>query len=174
MVAIVLVTPLNKPKGFSQGRKSLLGLEVFKNVDFLIYTAGAFLVFWGLFGPFNFLPTFALQDSGTANVALYTVSILNAASIPGRIVPSYFSDSWGRLSTMTVMSWIASISVMIIWLPINFYHSLAGIIIFAIVFGFSSGAFVGLMTASLVDVCGGHVQNLGAILGTYFSIVAFA
>ncbi|MCJ1381497.1 hypothetical protein MMC17_004608 [Xylographa soralifera] len=173
-IAIPLVTPLNKPKGWAKGRRSFLGMVAFKEMDFCIYVAGAFLFFWGLFGPFNFLPAFASQDAATSGVALYTVSILNAASIPGRIIPSYFSDRLGHLATMTIMGYVAGISVLAIWLPISYHHSLAGLIIFALVFGFSSGAFVSLMTASLVDICGGHVHNLGMMLGTYFCTISFA
>jgi MFS transporter, MCT family, solute carrier family 16 (monocarboxylic acid transporters), member 10 len=55
-----------------------------------------------------------------------------------------------------------------------FSPSLPLLISFALLFGFTSGAVVSLMTASLVDVAGGHVHNLGTILGTYFSTIAFA
>lgn len=72
------------------------------------------------------------------------------------------------------MSYLAAIAILVIWLPINARPSLAGLIIFALTFGFSSGAFVSLMTPCLVDICGGHTHDLGAMLGTFMSIIAFA
>ncbi|MCJ1468034.1 hypothetical protein MMC07_006660 [Pseudocyphellaria aurata] len=171
--ANLLVFSPNKPKGWG-AKRSLIRFSVFKNPDFVIYVAGAFFFFWGLFGPFNFLPSFAAKSQDTAYVALYAVSILNASSIPGRIVPSHLSDRYGHLATMTVMSYLAAISILVIWLPINARPSLAGLIIFALTFGFSSGAFVSLMTPCLVDICGGHTHDLGAMLGTFMSIIAFA
>jgi MCP family monocarboxylic acid transporter-like MFS transporter 10 len=60
------------------------------------------------------------------------------------------------------------------WLPIEFHHSLGGLVVFALFFGFFSGAFVSLITPCLVEVAGGHTHDLGAMLGTYFAIVAIA
>jgi MCP family monocarboxylic acid transporter-like MFS transporter 10 len=60
------------------------------------------------------------------------------------------------------------------WLPIEFHHSLGGLVVFTLFFGFFSGAFVSLITPCLVEVAGGHTHDLGAMLGTYFAIVAIA
>ena len=75
---------------------------------------------------------------------------------------------------MTTMSFVAAITVFVIWLPINYYPSEAGLIIFGLVFGLSSGAFVSLMTPGLIAVSGGDTSKLGLMLGTFMSIIAFA
>lgn len=68
----------------------------------------------------------------------------------------------------------ASLCVVLIWLPINYHTSLPGVIIFAILFGFTSGAFVSLMTPALIEVAGGHTDDLGVMLGTFFAIISIA
>ena len=94
--------------------------------------------------------------------------------MPGRIVPNLFSDRVGNLKSLTIAAATAGVTVLVIWLPISYYKSLAGLIIFCIAFGFTSGAFVSLMTPALIEVAGGHTHDLGVMLGTYFAIVSIA
>lgn len=98
----------------------------------------------------------------------------SAASIFGRIVPAHFADRYGYLKVMTIMAYLTAICVFVIWLPISFHHSVAGIIIFSIFFGFTSGAFVSLLTPCMVELCGGKIGDLGVMLGTFMGINSFA
>jgi MCP family monocarboxylic acid transporter-like MFS transporter 10 len=75
LIANILVVPPMKPKGWA-GRRTLLSVAVFKKPAYLFFVGGSFLFFWGLFGPFNYLPLFAQQASVTYSVAPYAVSIL--------------------------------------------------------------------------------------------------
>ncbi|KAK4241527.1 hypothetical protein C8A03DRAFT_30249 [Achaetomium macrosporum] len=173
-IAIILVSSPLPPKGLA-GRRSLISLAPFKRPTFLLFVSGCFFVYWGLFGPFDYLPLFASGDSATASIALYTVSIINAASIPGRILPNMYSDRVGSsLGAISACSLLAAVSTLIIWLPINYHESLGGLIVYVLVFGFSSGAFVSLMTPALIEVAGGHSHEFGAMLGSFFAVVAVA
>ncbi|KAK7413974.1 hypothetical protein QQX98_007157 [Neonectria punicea] len=173
VVANLLVTTARPPKGLA-GRRELISLATLKKPTYLLFAAGSFMFFWGLFGPFNYLPLFADNNTSTTSVALYTVSIVNAASIPGRIVPNMFSDRVGNLKFLTMMAAASGITILVIWLPINYKNSLGGLIIFAIFFGFTSGAYVSLMTPALIEVAGGHTNDFGVMLGTYFAIISIA
>ncbi|KAL2165668.1 hypothetical protein VTG60DRAFT_4051 [Thermothelomyces hinnuleus] len=173
-VANFLVTSPVPPKGLA-GRRTLISLKPFKMSTYLLFVSGSFLFYWGLFGPFDYLPLFAEGDESTKRIALYTVSIVNAASIPGRILPNMYSDRVGSsLRTISLCALLAGTSVLVIWLPINYRHSLSGLIIFAVAFGVTSGAFVSLMTPAMIEVAGGHTTNLGAMVGTFFAIIAIA
>ncbi|KAI9723330.1 MAG: hypothetical protein M1812_001213 [Candelaria pacifica] len=174
LVATGLVTPPMKPKGWANGKRRIAGLAVFRSQTFLLYVLGAFLFFWGLFAPFDYLPLFALSGHTTSSISPYIVSIVNAGSIPGRIIPSYLSDRLGHLAVMTVMAYASAALTLAIWLPINYHPSVAGIVIYALVFGCASGAFVSLMTPCLIDLCHGDTANLGLMLGSFMSIIAFA
>jgi hypothetical protein len=43
MLAIFLISSPMKPKGWTAGKKSLVGLKVFKKKPFLLYTLGGFM-----------------------------------------------------------------------------------------------------------------------------------
>ncbi|KAF7562117.1 hypothetical protein G7046_g2024 [Stylonectria norvegica] len=172
LIANLLVTTARPAKGLA-GRRSLMSVATFKKPTYVLFAAGSFLFFWGLFGPFNYLPLFA-DDASTKFIALYTVSIVNAASIPGRIIPNFFSDRVGNLKSLTLMAFATGVTVLVIWVPINYHKSLAGLVIFALFFGFTSGAYVSLMTPALIEVAGGHTDDLGVMLGTYFAIISIA
>ena len=74
-VANLLVSSPVAPKGLA-GRRSLISFSTFKKPTYLLFVSGSFLFFWGLFGPFDYLPLFASANPSTAPIALYTVAIL--------------------------------------------------------------------------------------------------
>ena len=74
-IANVLVSNPVAPKGLA-GRRSLISFATFKKPTYLLFVSGSFLFFWGLFGPFDYLPLFSSANPSTAPVALYTVAIL--------------------------------------------------------------------------------------------------
>ncbi|ORX94549.1 major facilitator superfamily domain-containing protein [Clohesyomyces aquaticus] len=172
-IANILVVPPMQPKGWA-GRRTLLSVNVFKKPSYLFFVGGSFMFFWGLFGPFNYLPLFAEQAKETYKLAPYSVSILNAASIFGRIFPPLYSDRVGHLRVITMCAFLSGFAVLVMWLPIDLHHSLGGLVFFALFFGFFSGAFVSLITPCVVEVAGGHTHDLGAMVGTYFAIAAVA
>jgi hypothetical protein len=52
-----------------------------------------------------------------------------------------------------------------LWLPFNYYNSHAGIIVFALAYGFSSGAFVSLLMPCVAKA--GSIDTLGRRFGTF-------
>lgn len=74
-IANVLVVPPMKRRGWA-ARRSILSVAVFKKPSYLFFVGGSFLFFWGLFGPFNYLPLFAEQTQETYYIGSYAVSIL--------------------------------------------------------------------------------------------------
>ncbi|KAI1180838.1 major facilitator superfamily domain-containing protein [Nemania sp. FL0916] len=172
-IACLIVSPAIPPKGLA-GRRSLISLAGFKKPVYLVFVSAAFLFAWGLFIPFGYLPLFATSTPSTSKIGLYTVSILNAASTLGRIFPNMLSDRVGSIKTITVMALLSGITVIVIWIPINYQKSLGGLIVFALAYGFTSGAFVSLLTPALIEVVGGPTSDLGAKIGTLFAIIAIA
>jgi len=75
---------------------------------------------------------------------------------------------------MSIMAFLTSLTVLVIWLPVNFFEDLAGVMVFTILYGFTSGAFVSLMTPSLIQLCNGQIGDLGIMLGTFMAINSFA
>ncbi|KAF2115917.1 major facilitator superfamily domain-containing protein [Lophiotrema nucula] len=145
-------------------------LAMFKQKQFAVYTIGSFLVMWGLWAPFNFISSMALTRSNfSPTLALYLISIINATSVPGRILPPYMGDRLGHYNVITICSLFTGGSILALWLPFNYHPSHAGIIVFALVYGFASGAFVSLLMPCAAKT--GTLETLGVRFGTFQTII---
>ncbi|KAL1969218.1 hypothetical protein VTN77DRAFT_472 [Rasamsonia byssochlamydoides] len=65
----------------------------------------------------------------------------NLISFFGRTVPNYIADKVGRFNVMILMTLLSTIFVLALWLP---GRGAGAIITFAVLFGISSGAGIGL------------------------------
>lgn len=70
---------------------------------------------------------------------------------------------------MIVMSYFSCITVLALWLPA---HSNAAIIVFCILYGFGSGAFIGMGPALVAQIS--DVRQIGSRTGTLFFVISFA
>jgi len=102
-------------------------------------------------------------------LAQYLLAMLNAASIFGRILPGIAADKLGRFNTMIVTCALSSIIVLAIWLPAR---GNAPIIVFAVFYGFTSGAFVSLGPALIAQIS--PIREIGVRNGTFFLFVSIA
>lgn len=97
---------------------------------------------------------------------------MNAASVPGRIIPAYLGDKYGHFNVFTLCSVATGISILALWLPFNYHPSHAGIIVFAIVFGFVSGAVVSLVMPCVAKT--GTLDTIGQRFGTFQTVLGVA
>ncbi|KAJ5670773.1 uncharacterized protein N7477_006136 [Penicillium maclennaniae] len=123
-----------------QARK-LIYPSAFKESPFIVLSLALFFSFIGLYFPFFYLPTFFTSYlHSNDNIAFYSVAILNAASVFGRITPGLLADRIGSINTIVPVSLIASI-LAFAWIGIK---NEAGSIVFSIIYGYASGAIVSL------------------------------
>lgn len=94
----------------------------------------------------------------------------SAASIPGRILPPHLGDRIGHFNVLTVSGLMTGVSILALWLPFNYHTSQAGIIVFALVYGFVSGAFVCLLMPCVAK--SGSLDTLGQRFGTFQTVIA--
>jgi hypothetical protein len=87
----------------------------------------------------------ALDNGVSSNLTSYSLTILNAASIFGRIIPNWLADTYGPLTILTPNCYISGV---LIFLFIPMCKSAGGLIAFCILFGWSSGAYVSMMPGS--------------------------
>ncbi|KIN01011.1 hypothetical protein OIDMADRAFT_122536 [Oidiodendron maius Zn] len=132
----------------------------------LICVAG-FMFFFGTFLPFNFVILQAQQDGMSTSLSLYLLSILNAASIFGRILPGMIADRIGRFNVMIITTAFSAIIVLALWLP---SRGNAPIIVFCVLYGFSSGAFVSLGPSLIAQIS--PIREIGVRNGTFFFFVS--
>lgn len=143
--------------------------SAFKNLVFLAIIGAVFLTMLGLFTPLFYLPTYAVDHGMSTLLASYLLSILNGASFIGRVVPGILADKLGPLNMM----FLAALGTGILILVWQVITSNAGIIVFAVLYGFFSGAIVSLMTFALAT-CAPNPQDIGTYLGMGMALVSFA
>ncbi|GAA6020788.1 hypothetical protein JCM11491_004651 [Sporobolomyces phaffii] len=127
----------------------IVDFGVFKDLPFTVYTFGAATVWLGLYLPIFYNEQYAGFHGVDKDIAFYSLSILNAASLFGRTIPNYFADSYGAL---TVLAPSCTISGFLIFAWIGLLKTKAGTIVFCLVFGFFQGAFVSMLPASVASL----------------------
>lgn len=94
-----------------------------------------FMVYFGLFAPIFYLPSFAAEAGFPTTLAFYTASIVNGASFLGRILPGFVADRYGKFNCIIIAT-ISSGVVILCWTKAT---SVAGLVIWSAAYGFASG-----------------------------------
>ncbi|TEY71489.1 hypothetical protein BOTCAL_0092g00230 [Botryotinia calthae] len=140
-----------------------------RNPVLILLALGLFLVYFGLFTPFFYIEPWALSLRLDSNFAFCTVSIVNAASLFGRIIPGLLADRLGCYNIAVV----AAISSGLVCTCMIKATSVAGITMFSLAYGFASGAIIslkGVCAAKLVpptqfEIAMGSVMTFLSIPG---------
>lgn len=146
--------------------RPLVDKSALKELPFLIFCVGLFFSFVGLYFPFFYLPTyFTTFLHSDNNIAFYVIAILNGASVFGRIAPGILADHIGSLNTIVPIGFIAA-ALAFAWIGIR---NEAGTIVFAILYGFASGAIVSLPATILARLTS-NMSILGTRMGMCFTL----
>ncbi|KAF5499051.1 MFS transporter asaE [Colletotrichum fructicola] len=143
-------------------------LDGFRQPAFAITIFGLFLFFWGMFLPFNFVILQARAQGMDENLVIYLLPIMNAVSILGRIIPGIVADKMGRYNVMILITFISALFCLALWIP---GKSNAAIIVFLVIFGFSSGGFISLAPALIAQIS--DIRQIGIRTGTAFAVQSF-
>ena len=142
-------------------------LAAFKEKAYITLVIAIFLIMLGLFTPFFYLPTYAIERGMSTQLASYLVSILNGASFFGRVIPGIMADKVGRLN----MQMAASVSSGILIFCLQKMETNGTIIVFAALYGFTSGAIVSLMSVNLAQIPK-NPSDIGTYMGQGMAVVA--
>ncbi len=134
-------------------------LSIVQNRNFWVFAFIWFLFAACLFLIFTHLVPH-VTDIGFSPIEAATVlSLLGAASIPGRLLIGIASDRIGRKIAFMVSTLLQAVAIAwLIWA-----QSLSGLYVFALVYGFFSSGF-GCSGAALISDTFG-VKNIGTVLG---------
>ncbi|KFY17500.1 hypothetical protein V492_00628 [Pseudogymnoascus sp. VKM F-4246] len=121
--------------------RALIDWSAFVDMPFIVFTLGLLFAFIGN-SVLIFYVSFYPQDSGFTDQSLsfYMVSIFNAGSVLGRIVPNALSDRIGVFNTMAPTTLLLGVTIYCMRGVLN----AAGMIVLSIVTGFLSGVVVAL------------------------------
>ena len=143
--------------------------EAFKNPVYNAIIGSVFLMMIGVFTPFFYLPTYAVQHGMSKELAANLSAILNGASFLGRVGPGILADKIGSLNMMMASGLCTGILVFC-W---QYMTTNAAIIAFSALYGFFSGAIISLMSFSLMSVTK-NPQNIGTYMGMGMAVVSLA
>ena len=142
-------------------RRKLIQLAAWKEPPYVLFTIGLTLGFMGSYIPFYYISDYAADKTNASErLAFYFVPIMNSASVFGRIIPNILADRLGAINTLTPCAFVCALLVLA-WIGIK---NVAGLIVFALLYGFFVGTYVSLSTpavAALTD----DVKVLGTRLG---------
>lgn len=110
-------------------------VAILKNPTYLMLCAGLCLATFGLFSPFFFIPTYAVAQGLSVSLSFYLISMLNGASLVGRVSTGYLADRYGNFNLAFLMVGLSGIIAMC-WTQAT---SKAGIIVFTLAYGYTSG-----------------------------------
>lgn len=151
-------------------RRALVQLSAFKETQYNLVCLGLFLGFLGFYNFLIYVQPWAIQ-TGVVNAKLgfYLVSILNAASTFGRIAPNLVADYTGPINILTPAAAFTALMAFC-WIAV---HSVSGIIILALLYGFFSGSFVSLPPVVMMSITK-DFRDLGTRLGMLFALCSVA
>ncbi|KAK6203457.1 major facilitator superfamily domain-containing protein [Scheffersomyces amazonensis] len=153
--------------------------QVFKSIDFRIfknkvYTSLVLALFGNGFAfliTMTYLPSYAVALGSSSSTSYLLLVVFNSLSIPGRVIPSYIADKYGRFNAVCIISTISTLAFFLIWVNRKSGHTIGGLFAFAAVFGFSSGSILSLTPATIGQVF--TVDKIGAGIGTAFFVLSF-
>ena len=158
--SLVVMRPRGKPKK----RRSLVDFAAFQNRAYLFYLTAMFFSYVGFFGPLFYLQPYALTHGMQGReLAYYLVAIANAASVPGRIIPSLIAGRIGPTNMICMASALVAIATLT-WIAV---HDMAEDLAFAIAYGFTSGGIISLPAVVLASI----IPDLG-LLGTWMGMAS--
>lgn len=141
----------------------------FKKPDFNLLVLATFFTFMGMFTPLFYLPTYATSKGMDVVLASYLIAILNGASTFGRIIPGILADKLGRLNMLAT----AALGSGIIILSWSTVETTAGLIVYAVFFGFCSGAIISGSSVAFA-ICSDDPRDIGTYMGMGMGLGSFA
>ncbi|KIM24492.1 hypothetical protein M408DRAFT_331736 [Serendipita vermifera MAFF 305830] len=174
LAVLLMRTRLPPPsKAKAQGNAPPVPLPTIKELvtdtRYMLATAGAFFNIIGIFAPIFYMQLYAVVHGVDQNLAFYTITILNGASVIGRILPNFLGDIWGPFNAILVCTFGCAVLIFSMLAATN----AGGIIAIAVLYGLFSGAYVSLISPLFASLAN-NLAEIGIRLGFAFTIVAFA
>ncbi|CAK5274464.1 unnamed protein product [Mycena citricolor] len=164
-VALATVTRYAPPK---QRGAACRVKDTLRDGRFMLLAAGSSLVALGLFVPFFFIVDYAHDLHVPENMTFPVLAVMNAGGVIGRIAPAYLSDTFGRFNLLIPAAFLSGALSVFFWL---FARSLVSLMLFAAAYGFTSGAFISVITPCVAQIS--DIRQIGSRIGLLYTIISF-
>ncbi|OTB14270.1 hypothetical protein K445DRAFT_75850 [Daldinia sp. EC12] len=149
--------------------RSIIDRKAFKDLPYMLLNLGLCFGFMGIYIIFYFIQLFALSRVPIAtSLADNLVVILNAASLPGRLISGYCADRIGPINVQTLVALASAILTFSLFA----IRTEAALLVYMILYGFFAGAFMGLPAAGIVRLCDDR-SKIGTRIGMMLAFVGF-
>jgi hypothetical protein len=147
--------------------KQLIDTSALRDWPFILMIGGLLTTFMGIYTMLYYINLLAAQRTSTpSNVTHQALTMINAASTLGRILPSALADRVGPTHVLAVTALLSSM----LTFALLAVRSTAGLIPWTVAFGSISGAFMGLPGAGVFSISNSR-DNIGARLGVVLGVV---
>jgi MFS family permease len=143
-------------------RKSgpLINIESLRDTVFVLWLFAVFFIFIGLYIPFFYVEQYGINLGISRDLSFYMLIIMNAGSIPGRVIPSIIADRIGNMSVMIPSVLLTGI-LMLAWISVE---SQSGLIAISVFVGLTSGSIQAVLPATVAFLCP-DLSKLGTNIG---------
>lgn len=146
---------------------SLIDKRAFRDTPYMLLNLGLVFGFMGFYVIFYYIQLYALDETSVpARLASYMLVIVNAGSLPGRLIPGYYADRIGSINVQTAVALIGAI----LTFCLTAIKNTAGLVVYSILYGFAAGAFMGLPAAGVVRLSADK-SKIGTRLGMTLATV---
>jgi len=145
-------------------------------VDCFLYSVLVLTTPPGIYIPNFYIVNFAqdtLSSPGKFGSYDYVLTVMNAGSLVGRLLPAYLSDIFGRFNILYPSTLLTGVLTLTIWLVLSFHDwsNLCGVVTFAVLYGICSGAYIALLTPSIASIS--EVKEIGRRIGLVYTVLSF-
>lgn len=154
----------------SQNATAHPDFRILRQVPFALATLGIFLLEFSLFIPLAYISTYAMHVGFDQTFSFRLLSIMNAGSVVGRVLPGYYADIIGPFNTCILSDLLSLVACLCLWLPLG--STAPGLILFAILFGFGSGTAIAIAPVCIGRLC--KTQNYGRYYATTYTFVSIS
>lgn len=160
------MVPHNKAVNF----KSFPFKMALSQVGVCLMAFALLLHFFGVYIPYFYAPLYTQVLGASSRTAFYVSSALNAATFFGRLIMGIVADQMGPSNTL-VVSVIVSAVLSFAWPGVG---SIPGMFVWAVVYGWFSGASISLQSPAMIPlVPGGNLRLIGPYIAILCQLSSF-
>ncbi|KAF1947196.1 major facilitator superfamily transporter [Clathrospora elynae] len=145
-VSLVVLKPQYTIKQKKNG--PLFNAAFLRDTPYTLFIISYAFMVAGVYVPYFFIQSYALELNITENTTFNIVAIMNAATFFGRFPYNYLADMFGGIAILVPCCFATAI-ILFLW---RFVHTLSGLIVISATFCFVTGGLVSLPAATIANL----------------------
>ncbi|KAK7185495.1 MFS general substrate transporter [Paraphaeosphaeria sporulosa] len=156
-----------RPHSSARKERALLRSDLLRDAPYTIFIVSYAFMVAGVYVPYFFIQSYALDLSIDESMTFNVVAIMNAATFFGRFPYNYLADIYGGIAVLVPCCFATSI-ILFFW---RFVHTLGGLIAISATFCFVTGGLVSLPAVTIANLTEDK-SEYGTRMGMGYTIAA--